>query len=155
MEYKGMKWRKALGYYIVSKSYSKTIYLHRLVWEEAYGEIPEKMLVYHIDGDKLNNDLSNLELMSHIDHRRIHSGWLGDESGWTHKPCSRCKEMKPLDEFYKQKKGYQSMCKACNSKSCEEYDKRNIDATRKRKREYWRRKVAKEKASLHPVSNPD
>jgi len=152
MKYKGMKLRKVLGYWVLSLSYSKTVYLHRYIWEEEYGSIPDKMILHHKDGDGSNNDLSNLELMSHTDHRRTHAGWSRDEDGWTHKPCPNC-GLKPLSEFYKQKNGYQSLCKPCSLEASSKFDKEHIEATRKRKREYWRRKVAKEKASLHPVDD--
>lgn len=39
-------------------------YLHRLVYETWKGEIPENMQVNHIDEDKSNNRLSNLNLMT-------------------------------------------------------------------------------------------
>lgn len=37
-------------------------YLHRLMWELFYGEIPEGCIVTHNDGDKTNNQLTNLSL---------------------------------------------------------------------------------------------
>ena len=39
-----------------------TKYIHRLVWEAFNGEIPEGMQINHIDEDKSNNRLDNLEL---------------------------------------------------------------------------------------------
>lgn len=38
--------------------------VHRLVLTAFVGEIPEGYVVNHIDGDKLNNDLSNLEIIT-------------------------------------------------------------------------------------------
>lgn len=43
----------------------KMYQLHRLIWEDAHGPIPEGLCIDHIDGDKLNNKLSNLRLVSH------------------------------------------------------------------------------------------
>ena len=37
---------------------------HRVVYEITIGEIPEGMLVDHIDGDKLNNSPSNLRVVT-------------------------------------------------------------------------------------------
>lgn len=48
-------------------------YLHRYVWEQAHGSIPDDMVVHHIDGDPANNDLVNLELMGKSDHQRLHA----------------------------------------------------------------------------------
>lgn len=41
---------------------------HRLVWEWVHGIIPDGMTVDHIDGDKLNNHPSNLQLLSAEDN---------------------------------------------------------------------------------------
>ena len=37
--------------------------LHRAVWEHHHGPIPPGYHVHHRDGDGLNNDLANLELV--------------------------------------------------------------------------------------------
>lgn len=44
---------------------------HRLVFESVYGPIPEGYDVHHIDGDTYNNDIDNLECLSHADHATI------------------------------------------------------------------------------------
>lgn len=38
--------------------------MHRLIWTTAYGEIPEGMQVNHINEDKMNNSIFNLNLMT-------------------------------------------------------------------------------------------
>lgn len=40
------------------------ISIHRLVWETFNGEIPEGMVIDHIDGNRSNNALSNLRLVT-------------------------------------------------------------------------------------------
>ena len=40
--------------------------------EYAYGEKPEGYVIHHKDGNKLNNEFSNLEYMLDADHRRLH-----------------------------------------------------------------------------------
>ena len=35
---------------------------HRVIWETAYGPLPEGAVIHHKDGDKSNNQLSNLEM---------------------------------------------------------------------------------------------
>jgi len=52
-------------------------FIHRKVFEENFGEIPEGMLVHHIDEDRLNNSPSNLELISRADHCKLHLPRLG------------------------------------------------------------------------------
>lgn len=39
-----------------------TLLAHRMVWMMHHGDIPDGMLVDHIDRDKLNNDIANLRL---------------------------------------------------------------------------------------------
>ncbi len=58
---------------------------HRLVWEEAYGPIPEGYHIHHKNGDGLDNDLDNLELLSASDHVRRH------KLGWRHSDETRAK----------------------------------------------------------------
>lgn len=49
-------------------------YIHREVMEAHLGRklLPEEH-VHHIDEDKANNDISNLEIVSNSQHRKIHS----------------------------------------------------------------------------------
>lgn len=44
---------------------------HRLVWEGVNGPIPEGYDIHHIDGDTYNNDIDNLECLSHSDHASL------------------------------------------------------------------------------------
>lgn len=46
--------------------------LHRRIWQEANGPIPEGMHIHHIDGSRENNDLSNLQLVTPEEHYKIH-----------------------------------------------------------------------------------
>lgn len=39
---------------------------HRLVWEAANGPIPEGHKIIHLDGNGLNNDLDNLEMIDNV-----------------------------------------------------------------------------------------
>ena len=48
----------------------KFIYVHRKVWEEHYGLIPSGMQVHHINGNKHDNRIENLKLMSNAENMR-------------------------------------------------------------------------------------
>lgn len=44
---------------------AKSGLIHRIVWETFIGEIPEGYEIDHIDSNKENNALSNLQLLTH------------------------------------------------------------------------------------------
>ena len=43
---------------------TKTKLIHRLMYEAFIGDIPEGMQINHIDGDKTNNNINNLEAIT-------------------------------------------------------------------------------------------
>ena len=89
---KGEIWREYRGYYVSNKGRvkkdgerflkihvhktgyatlsfnGKLRYLHTIVWSAFMGEIPEGYEIDHIDCNKLNNALYNLELVTHSEN---------------------------------------------------------------------------------------
>lgn len=59
--------------YIAITIYGKRNYMHRVVWEQYYGDIPNGFIIHHRDGNKLNNSIENLELISNAEHSRLHA----------------------------------------------------------------------------------
>lgn len=111
--------RNPSGYMTVSldlegKAYPKRV--HRLILETFVGPAPEGYHGCHFpDPDKTNNRLENLrwDTISENakDRYRVR---MRKES----KPCTRCHEVKPFKEFYKDKRntdGLQSECKTCHT----------------------------------------
>ena len=52
---------------------SKNRQLHRVIWEEHHGPIPDGHLIHHVDGDPGNNAVSNLQkLKTNKEHMARH-----------------------------------------------------------------------------------
>lgn len=82
--YGGYKFRKdkKTGYFLCSKktNVGKRERLHCFVWRSETGRIiPKGYAVHHIDGDKNNNDFSNLALMSKESHAKLHGTTWSEE----------------------------------------------------------------------------
>lgn len=76
--YRGMKFTRdeKSGYYLNS---THRIRMHRYVWLCEKGAIPKGYEVHHIDHDKGNNDISNLELLTNSEHKKKHYEELSEE----------------------------------------------------------------------------
>ena len=59
------------GYY--AKTNGKRTSLHRDVWEHFNETIPDGWDIHHIDGDKENNAIENLECLPKAEHTRKYS----------------------------------------------------------------------------------
>ena len=57
------------GYYKLTNSFTgKNCYIHREVAKLFIGNIPDGFVVNHKDGNKLNNSVYNLEIISQSDN---------------------------------------------------------------------------------------
>ena len=73
---------KGKNYYFCGNYYQKNgVRLHRLVWQDANGEIPKNCHIHHKDKDKTNNQLSNLECLSFVEHAKEHNDEIKKEIG--------------------------------------------------------------------------
>ncbi|MFM9414394.1 HNH endonuclease signature motif containing protein [Peptococcus simiae] len=71
----GYKFTKdaSTGYYLSScKIGGERKRLHRYVWELEKGRIPKGYHIHHIDGDKNNNRIDNLQLLKGEEHASLH-----------------------------------------------------------------------------------
>lgn len=74
---------KPEGYYKADHEKYGGITMHRYVWQKHNGDIPDGMHVHHIDGDKSNNSIGNLELLTASDHSTHHGDtntWVGSDA---------------------------------------------------------------------------
>jgi len=76
----GVKYYKRTDGYYQNKSSNE--FLHRAVYRDCVGAIPEGYHVHHLDHDKENNDSSNLQCISASNHSEHHAKtncWVGSE----------------------------------------------------------------------------
>ena len=67
-----MAWVHSNGYLVNERRIGgkrKLVAVHRELWEEANGPIPDGFVVDHIDRNRLNNSLDNLRLLSGADNK--------------------------------------------------------------------------------------
>lgn len=121
--------------YIRLRRDGKTSMEHILVWEKYFGKIPDGYQIHHIDSNKTNNKIENLQLVTPLEHKRIHEGCKLVNGVW-YKPCSKCGEYKPCNEdywYYSRGNINGSICKEC-------YIKKNLEARKIRIKNGWKRK---------------
>src|SRR3990167_345484 len=107
--------------YITKKGYCRLYHEGRLrmehcvVWESYNGRIPEGMCIHHKNENKLDNRITNLQLVTPTEHKRLHSNCRYREN-LEEKKCKKCGEWKPITRefwYYVQKKWPQPPCKKC------------------------------------------
>lgn len=71
---------KKTGYFLNSTIHKR---LHVYVWEHYNGRVPKGYHVHHIDKDKNNNEIENLQLLTSTEHNRLHaSQWTDERREW-------------------------------------------------------------------------
>ena len=70
------------GYMRLRTAYKSTYYVHRLVWETFKGEIPEGLQIDHINNDRTDNRLKNLQLVTCSENNRLkyERGYAGHDN---------------------------------------------------------------------------
>jgi len=155
---------RLIGTYVKDDGYRRMIfsdeqgnrtnkYEHVFIYEERFGPKPKGYIIHHIDGDRANNSLDNLELLTYADHLRTHRGWTRINGAW-HKRCSGCGGLFPvlLGYWYFNKLGNPTgKCVSCAREKARWYrlnmseDRKNT--TRKYKR-LWARQNRKSRAKI-------
>lgn len=125
----GGSYKATTGYIKVNKTVSgkkKVEFEHRLVYEKYFGKIPKGKVIDHIDGNRTNNKIENLRLVTPKENGRFASKWFYVGKEWW-KPCKKCNRSMPVkNNFHKRYTGeqeYVAYCKKCCSKINTSYRK--------------------------------
>lgn len=95
---------------------------HRVIWENAYGEIPKWGRIHHKNEDPRDNRRANLLLVTQRENLRLSSPAYKKTNGQWIKRCCCCRKIKPLSEYYRRLRGIktagsvQCLCKLCSHK---------------------------------------
>lgn len=92
------------GYYLCSTGKPRKR-MHIYVWEYYNSKVPKGYEVHHRDGNKANNDLSNLQLIESQKHRELHGRQLTEEQReWRRQNLARTARPK-ASEWHKSEEG--------------------------------------------------
>ena len=92
------------------------VYEHRYLAEKFLGRyLTKDEIVHHKDGNKLNNSLDNLEVLSKYEHQRVHAEEraLEECGNSSYMRCPYCKEYDNPDNMYVRKTQYQAWHREC------------------------------------------
>lgn len=100
--FNNIKFKKDLktGYYLNS---TLRIRLHRYVWEFYNNKIPTGYQIHHIDYNKENNNIENLQILSIKEHMQIHGKIKASDKNWLKK--FQIKGIEKAKEWHKSKNG--------------------------------------------------
>jgi len=115
---------------------------HVVVWEKYNGVTLNGYHVHHINGIKGDNRIDNLQLLSPLEHSRLHKGFFIKDGEW-YKYCPVCGILKVLsdDNFYEYKNKnnntYHPACKECEKLRKKIYVSNNQEKVADARKQYY------------------
>lgn len=96
------------GYYQITtrKEGNKGKFLHRLIFEDFYGFVPNEYHVHHKDGNPQNNCILNLQLIRISDHHRLHH----KNKKWSEQGLLNLSKSRNTSGFFRVTKSYCAEC---------------------------------------------
>lgn len=80
-------------------------FMHRYVWKFYNGEIPDGYDIHHKDGNRYNNDISNLECIESVEHKKLHGECLTEEEREWRRVNFQTKARPKAIEWHKSEEG--------------------------------------------------
>lgn len=114
------------GYCRLTQKNRRQKFEHVLVWEANHGPVPAGKEIHHVNGNKLDNRIENLLLVTRLEHKRIHAGCFRVGPTWL-KRCRRCQWLRPIDTdyyVYPGRNGVMGVCRRCASELAVEAKRR-------------------------------
>ncbi len=113
-------WQQKDGYWVNGMP----IHAQRWVWINHHGAIPDRMDIHHKDGDKSNNEIENLEMLSRSEHLKRHwkegrfdldqrRAQLSEARKWLKTEEGRKKQSEISKEMWKTRKTFTMVCNSC------------------------------------------
>jgi len=92
---------------------------HQLVVKAAGIDVPQGYDIHHKDENKRNNNLSNLQVLPHGDHMRLHHGIDPSEPKaheYVYEECPSCHKIHMVQYRCTKRSNYTGLCKSCNGR---------------------------------------
>ena len=118
-----IKWRNLGSRKMFSKS--RAVY----TWEQINGTVPKGYEIHHINFDRADDRIENLQLLSKSEHRLLHAKLREDHreiDGIECRRCQNCGEYKSLENYYTRTAGtFGGYCKTCSKSKLQEWRRQN------------------------------
>lgn len=68
------KFKDKDGYIRIVLSNGKIVQEHKWIWNQTFGRVPSGYTIHHINGNKIDNRIENLQMLLEYEHNKLHKG---------------------------------------------------------------------------------